>query len=92
MLPKVRAALNRIGVVDRGTVGAVSQHHATKIPLVCYNCNGLNDITKNCSLAKYLSLKIFQCFKCGNERHFASKCLKLHGNECMSEESALPHS
>ena len=92
MLPKVRAALNFVDVVDSDAVGAVFRHLATKLPLVCYNCKGLNHIARNCSLEKNLSLKkIFRC-KCGNEGHIASKCLKLQGNECRSEESALPRS
>ena len=93
MLPKVRAALNCVDVVDNYAVGAIFRHHATKKSLVCYNCKGLNHVAKNCSLAKNLSSKkIFRCFKCGNEGHIASKCLKLQGNECRSEESALPRS
>ena len=80
MLPKVRAALNCVDVVDSDTVGAVYQHHATKNPLMYYNCKGLNHIAKNCSLAKNLSpKKIFRCFKCGNKGHIASKCFKVAG-------------
>ena len=42
----------------------------------------MNHIAKNCSLAKNLSpKKIFQCFKCGNEGHIASKCLKVAGKQ-----------
>ena len=37
MLPKVRAALNCVDVVDSDAVGAVFRHHATKNSLVCYN-------------------------------------------------------
>ena len=80
MLPKVRAALNCVDLVDSDAVGAVFRNHATKNSLVCYNCKGLNHIAKNCSLAKNLSpKKIFWCFKCGNEGHIASKCLKVAG-------------
>ena len=93
MLPKVRAVLNCVDEVDSDAVGAVFRHHATKNPLVCYNCKGLNHLAKNCSFAKNLSpKKIFRCFKCGNKGHIASKCFKLQGNECSSEESALPRS
>ena len=34
ILPKVRAALNCVDVVDSDAVGAVFRHHATKNPLV----------------------------------------------------------
>ena len=90
MLPKKRAALNCVDMVDSDAVSAVPRHHATKNPLECYNCKGLNHIAKNCSLAKNLyPKKTFRYFKCGKEGHIASKCLKLLGNECRSEESAL---
>ena len=92
MLPRVRAALNCANVIDSDAVGAVSRRHATKTALVCYNCKGLNLIAKNCLLAKNLSPKTVRCFKCGEEGHIASKCWKLQGNDCRSEESALPRS
>ena len=90
MLPRVRAALNCANVIGSDAVGAVSRRHATKTALVCYNCKGLNHIAKNCLLAKNLSPKTVRCFKCGEEGHIASKCWKLQGNDCRSEESALP--
>ena len=80
MSSKVRAALNCVDVVDSDAVGPVFRHHATKNPLACYNCKGLNHIAKSCSLTNNLSLeKIFWCFKCGNEGHIASKCFKVVG-------------
>ena len=79
IMPRVRAALNCANVIDSDAVGAVSRRHATKTELVCYNCRGLNHIAKNCLLAK-----------CGEDGHIASKCLKLQGNDCRSEDSALP--
>ena len=90
MLPRVRASLNCANVIDSGTVGAVSRRHATA--LVCYNYKGVNHIAKDCLLAKNLSPKTVRCFKCGEEGHIASKCWKLQGNDCRSEESALPRS
>ena len=93
LLPKVRAGLNCVDVVDSDAVSAVSQHHATKNPFVCYNCNSLNHIAKKCSFAKNLSpKKIFQSFKCGNKRHIAFKYLKLHGSECRGKKFSLPRS
>ena len=92
MLPRVRAALNCTNVVDSDAVVAVSRRHATKTALVCYNCKGFNHIAKNCLLAMNLSPKTVRCFKCGEEGHIASKCWKLQGNDCRSEESALPRS
>ena len=84
VLPKVRAALNCVDVVDSDAVGAVFRHHATKNPFVCFNCKGLNHIAKNCSLAKNLSpKKIFRSFKCGNKGHIPLKCLKLQGNNTL---------
>ena len=86
MLPKVRAALNCVNVVDRYAVDAVFQHHATKNPLVCYNCKGLSHTAKNCSLAKNLSpKKILWCFKCGNKGHIASKGFKVAGKRVQEQ-------
>jgi hypothetical protein len=96
ILPKVRAVLNSVKMDDSTSVGAVSQHQATKnltakVTTHCYNCQGLHHIAKNCLFAKNLPpKKIFQCFKCGAEGHMASRCLKMQGNERRSEGSAQP--
>ena len=52
MSPKVRAALNFVDEVDSDAVGAVFRYLAKKLPLVCYNCKGLNHIARTAQLKR----------------------------------------
>ena len=66
MLPKVRAALNRKSANESNITAATTRRNdvRTKSPesIVCYNCRGLNHITKNCAAPKrnvrYLNVKV----------------------------------